>query len=42
MFKGHKINHPPPEGSANVKFIDLDVPFTFITSEYLRYFPYIY
>ena len=39
---GHIINHPPPGVPANCMFIDLDLPFTFFTSEYSRYLPYMY
>ena len=38
---GHKINHPPPDISENVWFIDFDIPYTWFPSEYLRHLPYI-
>ena len=38
---GHIINHPPPDISANVKFVDFDLPYTFFPSYLGRYLPYI-
>jgi hypothetical protein len=38
---GHLLNHPPPDTSANVKFIDLDLPYTFFPSYLGKYLPYI-
>jgi hypothetical protein len=39
---GHKINHPPPDTSPNVKFIDIFIPYNFFPNEFLRYLPNIY
>lgn len=39
---GHKINHPPPDTSPNVRFLDISIPFNFFPSEFLRYLPNIY
>lgn len=39
---GHKLNHPPPDISANVKLIDIIIPFNFLPSEFLRYLPNIF
>jgi hypothetical protein len=38
---GHIINHPPPDISANVKFVDFDLPYTFFPSYLGKYLPYI-
>ena len=38
---GHKINHPPPNKEANVKFIDFDIPASFFPISFLRYMPNI-
>ena len=38
---GHFINHPPPDVAANVKTVDLDIPYTFFPSYMTRYLPYI-
>ncbi|CAG9326858.1 unnamed protein product [Blepharisma stoltei] len=38
---GHMINHPPPNTSPNVGFIDLEVPYAFFPSFLMRYFPYM-
>lgn len=38
---GHRINHAPPDLSPNVKFIDIDIPFTFFPNDFLRYLPNI-
>ena len=38
---GHIINHPPPDISANVKFVDFDLPYTFFPSYLGRYLTYI-
>ena len=39
---GHKINHPPVDKDANVKFIDIEIPYTFYPSEFVRYIPYVF
>lgn len=39
---GHKINHPPPDTEANVKFIDISIPYNFFPAHFLRYLPNIY
>ncbi len=36
------INHPPVGVPSNCVFMDLDLPFTFFTSEYARYLPFMY
>lgn len=36
---GDKINHPPPDISPNVKFIDIEIPHSFFPSDFIRYFP---
>jgi hypothetical protein len=41
LAKGHKINHPPPDMRANVKFIDFDIPYTFYPTDFIRYLPFI-
>jgi len=38
---GHMVNHPPPDITANVKFVDFDLPYTFFPSSLGRYIPYI-
>ena len=38
---GHMVNHPPPDTSANVKFVDFDLPYTFFPSALGKYLPYI-
>ena len=38
---GHKINHPPPDVSENVCFVDFDIPYTWFPSEYMVHLPYI-
>lgn len=38
---GQTINHPPPDIEANVKFVDFEIPYNFLSMDYLRYFPYI-
>ena len=38
---GHFINHPPPDVAANVKTVDLDLPYTFFPSFMGRYIPFI-
>ena len=38
---GHKINHPPPDVSENVSFVDFDIPYTWYPYEYFRHLPYI-
>jgi len=38
---GHMINHPPPEVSANVLFVDFDIPYNWFPSSFRRYLPYI-
>lgn len=38
---GHKINHPPPDSEANVKFFDFKVPPSFYPSSFSRYIPNI-
>jgi hypothetical protein len=39
---GHKINHPPPDTSANVQFIDIDIPYSFFPNDFLRYLPNVF
>ncbi len=39
---GHMINHPPPNVAANVKFIDIEIPYTFYPVDFQRYIPYIF
>jgi len=39
---GHFINHAPPDQPANVKFVDLDIPFTFFPNYINKYFPFIH
>lgn len=38
---GHLINHPPPDVCANVKTVDLDLPYTFFPSYMTRYLPFV-
>ena len=38
---GHFINHPPPDIPANVKTVDLDLPYTFFPSYMTKYLPYL-
>ncbi len=38
----HKINHPPPDTPANVKLIDVNIPFSFFPNDFLRYLPNIF
>jgi hypothetical protein len=39
---GHKINHPPPDTEANVMFVDIDIPYTFFPSDFMRYIPNVF
>ena len=39
---GHMINHTPPNTAANVKLIDIDIPYTFYPVDFQRYIPYFY
>jgi hypothetical protein len=38
---GHLINHPPPDMIANVKTVDLDLPYTFFPSYMTKYLPFV-
>ncbi len=38
---GHLINHPPPDTSENVLFVDFDIPYTWFPKAYMRHIPFL-
>ena len=38
---GHVINHPPPDVSSNVLFVDFNIPFNWFPSNFWKFLPYV-
>ena len=37
---GHLLNHPPPDVSENIVFVDFDIPYTWFPTSFSKFIPY--